>query len=118
MSAKTLGYLLGCASHSDISVSQIAKLLNYIPDELEKDMICAYNFTADPPYLNQRAAENTRHLMSVILRYSEDDETMKRVAVWLGGITPSRLTSDAEKLTRTADAFLANRMTQTGGITL
>ena len=118
MSAQTLGKRLGQMSRSVITVQQIAKLLNYIPDELEKDMICAYNFTSDPPYLSRRTAENARHLMSVILRYSEDGDTMERVAAWLGDISAFQLTTDAEEFARAADTYLMTDTTQCPGMTL
>ena len=97
---------LGAINMSVLIPKRLAKLLNYDLGELKKDLVCAYNFTAEPPYLDRRTAENTQHLLSVILRYAEDRRTIEEVSAWTTYLDVDELIADAELVKFSADEFL------------
>lgn len=92
--AKNLGRRLGQLSESRIHVGTIATLLNYIPSELKKNMVAAYNCVMSPNIIDERTVDNARHLVSIMDRYLEDEDVAFQLPGWLNYNSSSQFTED------------------------
>lgn len=95
---KSIGKCLGELSDSEIHVEMIATMLNYIPSELKKDMVAAYNCVLSPEIIDEKTVDNARHLIAIIDRYMEDEDVSFQLPVWLNYDSSFQFTEELAEL--------------------